>query len=225
MTFHNLKQEHCGHVWRVFPFRIFDRKFHCGVEEWTQLEPGGSVFNTRVILLNPSDTFLSSCLPFPLPSSFLTPPSFLCLSFPFHKHWLIIYIICVSGDTRTNETWVLSSRSSRDGQWGNCWLWCCAIGQRQFLNSSGRDKTHVGEANPTQENFIRLQREDGFDLGLIHLQRALIHTGRLTMTQVQMPRSILAFWVISFRKQHRVNLHPLFVMYRHHWGLPWWLRW
>ena len=74
----------------------------------------------------------------------------------------------------------------------------------------------MGEANPTQENFIRLQREDGFDLGLIHLQRALIHAGRLTMTQVQASRSILAFWVISFCKQHRVNLHPLFVMYRHH---------
>ena len=188
MTLHNLKQEPCGHVWRVFPFRIFDRKFHCGVEEWTQLEPGGSVFNTRVILLNPSDTFLSSCLPFPLPSSLLTPP------------WLIICIICVSGDTRTNETWVLSSRSSLDGQWGNFWLSCCAIGQQKFLNSSGGDQTHVGEANPTQENFIRLQREDGFDLGLIHLQRALIHAGRLTMTQVQVPRSILAFWVISFRK-------------------------
>ena len=29
------------------------------------------------------------------------------------------------------------------------------------------------------------------------------------MTQVQVPRSILAFWVISFCKQHRVNLHPV----------------
>lgn len=34
---HNLKQEHCGHVLRMFPSRIFNRKFQCGVEKWTQL--------------------------------------------------------------------------------------------------------------------------------------------------------------------------------------------
>lgn len=74
---HNLKQEHCGHVLRVFPFRIFNRKFHCGAEEWTQLGTWSSVFNTRVTLLNASETFLpSSFSSFP-PSLF---PSFLPLS-------------------------------------------------------------------------------------------------------------------------------------------------
>lgn len=81
----------------------------------------------------------------------------------------------------------------------------------QQESCSGGD-TDGGEANSAWENCLTFQREDGFDVGLIHLLKALIHTGRVTMPQVQEPMSILVFWVISFGNQQSVNLHPLFVM-------------